>query len=128
MSTTSALPTLEAFKALTQPQRAAVFLGWLRTEAPERPTHYQDNRGCPLARFGAALCGEGYGSSFGFIPNWNGGPCGGHHPRHPDHLAVLTGAGADAGTQQEGALRVARTYGQLTELLSPLVAQLEVAQ
>ncbi len=131
------LPSLEAFKQLTQPERAAVFIAWAATQPPEQLTDYWTTSACPLSRFGAALSGlpKCYGDGHGFVPGVDRSDLQAYLPRierseeHPEHVAVLSGQGGHqwaGGTEQAAVLQSAKTYGDLVRGLSE-AAQSETA-
>lgn len=122
------LPSLDAFKAMSQPQRAALFVAWCSTQPPEQETHYWHRHQCPLSRFAEAMTGtRGFAGGQGFIP----GPCydsaGGYIPEDPRYVVVLTGRCSaitcpHVANGQAGALQKAATYGELVERLTAVMA------
>lgn len=51
------LPSLEAFEAMTLPQRTKVFAAWLKRQPRGRVYEYFDTERCALAQFCSALAG-----------------------------------------------------------------------
>ncbi len=86
------LPTLEAFRALTLRQRAALFVKWAARRG-EETYHSGSLRDCAIASFGAALGASGNGVNYGFrtthggedivqvLPRSEGDP---NSPIHPE--------------------------------------------